>query len=139
MAKATPEGKVKKQVLALIERIDCETFHYMPVQNGMGQTGIPDIMLLANGATIAIETKATSKQHPTILQALTLQKIHKAGGLAWVIDADNILLLEELFFNFKKDVWGIDRKEVDDLYNAEQLASLYRWRDKLEPMEFDNE
>lgn len=44
MAKATPEGKVKKELLSILDHLDVPCFYYMPVQNGMGQSGIPDII-----------------------------------------------------------------------------------------------
>ena len=87
MAKATPEGKVKKKLIDFLKSLGGDCFYYMPVQNGMGQTGIPDVMAIIKGVPFAFECKATPKQHPTVLQAYALDRIHKAMGFAWVVDA----------------------------------------------------
>lgn len=78
MAKQTPEGKVKKKLLDFLKSLGGDCFYYMPVQNGMGQTGIPDVMAIIKGVPFAFECKATPKQQPTVLQAYALDRIHKA-------------------------------------------------------------
>ena len=49
-----------------------------------GQAGIPDIIVCLNGRFIAFEVK-TEKGKTTVLQAITLNKIRKAGGTAEVV------------------------------------------------------
>jgi hypothetical protein len=38
----TPEGKVKKKVVAILKRHN--VYHFFPAANGYGRAGIPDIM-----------------------------------------------------------------------------------------------
>lgn len=106
MAKATPEGKVKKELLSILDHLDVPCFYYMPVQNGMGQSGIPDIIATICGASFAFETKATPKQHPTTRQAFALERIHKAGGYAWVVDDNSIKLVAELLDRIDRKCGG---------------------------------
>ena len=70
---------------------------YMPVQNGMGVTGIPDLICCAPvtitedmvgkrlGVFMGIETKAPGKaKNTTANQKRNLENIHMAGGIAVV-------------------------------------------------------
>jgi len=81
----TPEGKVKelcKRVLKM-EGI----WYYMPVQNGMGVVGIPDIIACWKGRFLAIETKAPGKRsNTTPNQVRVLAEIAAHGGLSIVVD-----------------------------------------------------
>jgi len=68
----------------------------MPVQNGMGVVGIPDIIACLDGKLLAIETKAPGKRkNVTANQQRQIDLINKAGGTAVVVDdpADLKLLL----------------------------------------------
>lgn len=70
---------------------------YMPVQNGMGVVGIPDIIACIDGRLVAIETKAPGKRkNVTPNQANQLNAILAAGGVSLVIDdpADLLPLLD---------------------------------------------
>lgn len=55
----TPEGRVKAAVKKVLDEYG--VWYYMPVQNGMGVTGIPDFVCCWNGWFIGIETKAPGK------------------------------------------------------------------------------
>lgn len=136
MAKQTPEGKVKKRLLKILQSFGEDCFYYMPVQNGMGQSGIPDVMAIIHGHAFAFECKATSKDQPTTLQAMALNRIHNALGIAWIVDIDNIDLVET---TLKEANWEThnDKEQADELLNSEDYASLYRWKHKLEPVEFE--
>lgn len=81
----TPEGRVK---LAVRKWLDARrVWYYMPVQNGMGKTGIPDFICCWGGRFLAIETKAPGKRaNVSANQELQIREIHKAGGTAVVID-----------------------------------------------------
>jgi len=82
----TPEGKVKDACKKELKKRGI--WHYMPVQNGMGVVGIPDIIGCWNGWFIAIETKAPGKaKNVTANQAQRLKEIERAKGLALVIDS----------------------------------------------------
>ena len=68
-------------------------YYFFPSANGLGRSGIPDIIVCFIGKFIAIECKA-GKGQTTALQARELSRIHKAGGIALVIREDNINLVE---------------------------------------------
>lgn len=55
----TPEGKVKAKVKKVLKAHG--VWYYMPMQNGMGQVGIPDFVCCHRGLFLAIETKAPGK------------------------------------------------------------------------------
>ena len=131
MAKATPEGKVKKVLLDFLKSLGSECFYYMPVQNGMGQTGIPDVIAIIDGDFVGFECKATPKQHPTVLQAYALEKIEKAGGRAWVVDNESVkIAIKDIQFAMDH-ARPIGSTVPND-------SPLYRWRSKLEVMEFED-
>lgn len=142
MAKATPEGKVKKKLLDFLKSLGSDCFYYMPVQNGMGQSGIPDIMAIIKGVPFAFECKATPKQHPTVLQAYALDRIHKACGFAWVIDNESVELAEKMIGAIIESVdEGVEYMTIDDLEEfprSDVTGVLYRWKDKLEVVEFED-
>lgn len=136
MAKPTPESKVKKKLIDYLKSLGSDCFYYMPVQNGMGQSGIPDVMAIIHRIPFAFECKATPKQHPTTLQAMALERIHLAGGIAWVVDNESIDLVLDVLQN-KTDYNGdFDRKDANTIANEKSLQPLYRWKKKLEAMEF---
>lgn len=143
MAKVTPEGKVKKRLIAKLKELGQFCYYYMPVQNGMGQTGVPDIMATIQGLTFAFECKATPKQQPTSLQAMALQAIDLAGGMAFVVDNESIDVVEDLIEQMKAEIESSSSldysfSDVISLKNEEAVQPLFRWRDKLEPMAFAN-
>lgn len=142
MAKATPEGKVKKKLLDFLKSLGGDCFYYMPVQNGMGQTGIPDVMAIIKGVPFAFECKATPKQHPTVLQAYALDRIHKALGFAWVVDDHTVELAEKMVRRIMESVDDSGEystaTELEYFSNDDTVRPLYRWKDKLEVMEFED-
>lgn len=81
----TPEGRVKNQVKKLLK--DMGVWYYMPVQNGMGVVGVPDIICCISGRLVAIETKAPGKRHTvTPNQQHHIDSINASGGIAIVVD-----------------------------------------------------
>lgn len=88
----TPEGKVKDQVKGYLELKG--VWYFMPVSNGMGRHGIPDIIVCAYGCFLAIECKAGNGK-VTALQEREMQRIQAAGGYAIVVN-DDIDTFEEL-------------------------------------------
>jgi len=83
----TPEGKVKKQVVEILQAAGA--WHCFPVASGYGRSGIPDILACYNGGFVAIECKTVGNS-PTALQERELKRIEAAGGETWVIDEHNI-------------------------------------------------
>ena len=90
----TPEAKVKKKVVAVLKQHDAYFFY--PVTGGYGRSGVPDVIACHDGRFIAIECKA-GKNKPTPLQEKNLSDIQVAGGVALVINEDNIDLVKALF------------------------------------------
>jgi len=82
---ATPEGKVKKKVKDYLKSIGA--WYYMPVSNGMGRVGCPDILVCYEGRFLAFETKAPGKiKNVTPNQKREIADIKRANGLAHVVD-----------------------------------------------------
>lgn len=81
----TPEGKVKKQVKEYLKSIGA--WYYMPVSNGMGRVGCPDILVCYKGLFMAFETKAPGKiKNVTANQQREIDDIIRVNGLAHVVD-----------------------------------------------------
>jgi Holliday junction resolvase len=91
MAK-TPEGKVKDAVRKILTEFGI--YHFMPPGMGFGRAGIPDIICCFQGKFIAIECKA-GKGKTTALQDRELNAIRAAGGMAMVVNEDNLIELKE--------------------------------------------
>ena len=92
----TPEGKVKDAVKTILnETPNC--WYFMPVQNGMGQAGIPDFICCVRGKFLAIETKSKyTSRKLTALQAKQIEQIQTACGTAVVVNEDNLDDLERI-------------------------------------------
>jgi hypothetical protein len=93
----TPEAKVKRDVRAWLKARNI--WHYMPVQNGMGIVGIPDLICCWDGKFLAIETKAPGKRsNTTPNQDARLNEIRNAKG--WALVVDDVSQLDE----FEKEI-----------------------------------
>ncbi len=88
----TPEGKVKDKVVKTLKQYG--VYYFFPVTGGFGMSGIPDIICCHNGRFIAIECKA-GKNKTTALQDAHLARIRAAGGVAVVINEENVNGLAE--------------------------------------------
>lgn len=96
VASKTPEGKVKDAVKQILDNTP-ECWYFMPVQNGMGQMGIPDFICCVRGKFLGIETKSTKTSRKlTALQARQIQLIQTASGTAVVVNEDNLHDLERI-------------------------------------------
>jgi hypothetical protein len=81
----TPEGKVKAAVKRYLK--EKGIWFFMPMQNGMGVVGIPDLICCFGGTFLAIETKAPGKRNNTTPnQDRVLREITEHGGLSIVVD-----------------------------------------------------
>lgn len=89
----TPEGKVKKRVREVLNRLGC--YYAMPVTGGFGNSGVPDFLACVSGRFYGIECKAQGKQ-PTALQRDHLRRIAESGGIPLLIDETNVDQLEQL-------------------------------------------
>lgn len=101
MAK-TPEGKVKDAVKKFLK--ERGAWFFMPVSNGMGQVGIPDIIICYKGVFVAIETKAPGKvTNVTPNQERVMQDIRLNEGFAFVVDStDDLTMLFDSIDMFKR-------------------------------------
>ena len=82
----TPEAKVKKKVVNILE--DEDVYYFFPATHGFGRSGIPDIVCCVNGYFLAIECKA-GKNTPTVLQLREIDKINHNKGVAFVVNEEN--------------------------------------------------
>lgn len=81
----TPEGKVKAKIKDYLKSIGA--WFYMPVSNGMGRVGCPDILVCYKGLFFAFEVKAPGKRkNTTPNQDREISDIQRANGLALVVD-----------------------------------------------------
>jgi len=84
---ATPESKVKKQVKKILD--DLGAYHFSPMMDGYGRSGVPDIIACYKGRFIGIECKSGDNK-PTLLQLRNIDDIKRNQGLAIVINEGNI-------------------------------------------------
>ena len=89
----TPEAKVKKKVKTILDELG--VYYFMPAMGNFGRAGIPDSIGCYNGRFVAIECKA-GKGKTTALQERELARIKDAGGVAYVINEDNLHELKDL-------------------------------------------
>jgi hypothetical protein len=90
---ATPEAKVKTKIHAILKAHGAYAVNY--IGGISANNGTPDILACLHGRFIAIEAKA-GKNKPTDLQTLNLKRIDDAGGLALVINEENLPMLEHI-------------------------------------------
>jgi hypothetical protein len=83
----TPEAKVKKKVVTQLKLMNA--YYFYPVTGGYGRSGVPDIVGCLGGNFFGIECKAGSNK-PTPLQQKNLDDIAKQGGIALVVNEENM-------------------------------------------------
>ena len=90
---ATPESKIKAKIKKLL--VEHNVYYAMPIGSMFGNSGVPDFLCCAKGRFLAIEAKA-GKGRTTALQEKHLKDIRDAGGVALVVNEDNLDELKEL-------------------------------------------
>lgn len=90
---STPEAKVKSQVVSILKAHG--VYYFFSATHGYGKSGVPDITACYKGRYIGIECKAGNNK-PTALQDREIVAIHKAGGVAMVINENNINAVREI-------------------------------------------
>jgi len=90
---ATPESKVKAKIKKILAEYN--VYYAMPIGTMFGNSGVPDFLCCVRGRFLAIEAKA-GKGTTTALQVKNLEDIRQAGGLALVVNEDNLDALKEL-------------------------------------------
>lgn len=91
MARLTPEGKVKKRLIDMLRRHG--VWYFSPANNGLGRSGLPDVIAIVRGQFVGIEVKADKARKPTPLQLLAGRQIKEAGG-AWFLVYDDETIAE---------------------------------------------
>jgi Holliday junction resolvase len=83
----TPEKKVKARVVRHLKELGA--YYFYPVTGGYGSSGVPDIVGCYRGTFFGIECKAGNNK-PTALQEKNLADIAHAGGIALVVNEENV-------------------------------------------------
>jgi Holliday junction resolvase len=89
----TPEKKVKTEVVKVLKSFGA--YYFYPSTGGYGSSGVPDIVGCYRGKFFAIECKA-GKGKTTALQEKNIAQIIAQGGLAMVVNEDNIPDVDKL-------------------------------------------
>ena len=87
----TPEAKVKAKIKEILKAHNI--YYAMPIGTGYGNSGVPDFLCCVNGYFMAIEAKA-GKGTTTALQEKNLTNVRHSGGIALVINENNIGALD---------------------------------------------
>jgi Holliday junction resolvase len=87
MKQPVKEKWVKQQVVKLLK--EKGVYYFFPVAGGYTSIGVPDIVACINGLFVAIECKA-GKNRPTELQYRNLEKIRDNGGLAMLVNENDL-------------------------------------------------
>jgi len=111
----TPEKKVKQKVAKQLKEIGAYFFY--PATGGYGRSGVPDIVGCYKGMFFGIECKA-GKNKLTALQERELGSIEKSGGIAMVVNEDNVTEIE---LQFKTQI--LDQKIVSWASDVAELVS----------------
>ena len=92
----TPEKKVKNKVVKLLK--DHGAYYFFPASYGMGRSGVPDVVCCYHGKFIGIECKAGDNK-ATALQLKELAAIREAEGVTFIINEENVGVLDEYLKN----------------------------------------
>jgi hypothetical protein len=77
------ESKITKSIMAYLKK---RGVWFFKVAGGpMQQRGVPDIICCVTGSFVALEVKRPGVGRLTDLQALTIERIRDAGGVAEVV------------------------------------------------------
>lgn len=88
----TPEGKVKAKVTRILK--DAGVYYFFAATHGYGRSGIPDVVACVAGRFLAIECKAGNNK-PTPLQLREIEAIKAAGGVAMIVNEENLGAVRE--------------------------------------------
>jgi len=91
MMAMTPERRVKAKVRKVLDKLGA--YYVMPVTGGYGNSGAPDFLVCLHGRFLGIECKA-GKNTTTPLQEKNLRQLSQAGGIALVVNDENVDVFE---------------------------------------------
>ena len=94
----TPEKKVKNLVVKQLKELGA--YYFFPATGGYGRSGVPDVAGCWNGRFFAIECKA-GKNTTTALQEFEIKKIREVGGVAWVVNEQNMDSVKAALHSFR--------------------------------------
>ena len=97
----TPEKKVKDKARKVLDELGA--YYFFPATHGYGRSGVPDIIGCYRGWFFAVECKA-GKGKTTALQERELRLIRQSGGLAVVINEDNVGELKQMLEEWRDEV-----------------------------------
>ncbi len=100
----TAEGKVKLRVRKVLDELNA--YYIMPATAGYGNSGAPDFVVCYRGKFIGIECKADGRK-PTALQYKNLRELGDNGGIAMVVNEDNVGQLMEVFRSYDEEVSSV--------------------------------
>ena len=87
----TPERRVKAKVRKVLDKLGA--YYVMPVTGGFGNSGAPDFLVCLHGRFVGVECKA-GKNTTTPLQEKNLRQLSEAGGIALVVNDENVDVFE---------------------------------------------
>jgi len=85
----TPEGRVKTKLRRKLSQYP--VWVYIPQAGAFGKSGVPDILVIANGRVFGFECKADAKKKPTDIQVRTMELIEEAGAVCMVVYDDETI------------------------------------------------
>ena len=97
----TPEKKVKMKVVEILK--ERGVYYFYASTGGYGASGVPDIICCYKSRFIGIECKA-GKGKTTALQEKNIAQIIAQGGLAIVVNEDNIEDVGNLMRHIERSV-----------------------------------
>ena len=119
---STPEAKVKADVKKLLDELGI--YHFSPVQNGMGASGVFDIVCCANGFFVGIECKKDPKTAPTDLQTQNAERAQECRGVVFLANGANMKELKALLTRIKEYTHGT---VWDSFWPFERPAPFDKW------------
>lgn len=110
---ATPEVKVKDKIKRALK--EAGAYYTMPVMGGMASNGTPDFVGICCCQGFAIEAKA-GKGKLTELQKVRLKEVRSAGGIALVINEEELARLDKVLLLLRHNCWSQARalSNLDD-------------------------
>lgn len=96
--KKVTEKWVKAQVVKMLKELDA--YYFYPVASGYMKSGVPDIVVCFKSHFMGIECKAGNNK-TTEIQDRNLVAIKKNGGIAVVVNENNLDELKEMLHSMK--------------------------------------
>jgi hypothetical protein len=98
----TPEGAVKARIKSALQKVG--VWYWMPQGSIYGRHGASDFVCCYRGRMLCIEAKADSKRQPTKNQMAFGAEVERAGGVWWIIHAQNVIELPMLLRDFMEEI-----------------------------------